>query len=173
MNHKTGVMPHTVRGFTLIELMVVIAIIGIMALMAVPSYQGRIIRTQVSEGIALADFAKRAVADYYSKTHAMPADNTAAGLPPPNRMVGNYVVSMTVHGGAIDIVYGQQANRNLLNKVVTLRPAVVEDYPQVPIAWVCGGAAAPHPMKAIGDNATNVPNPFLPFDCHNADTAAK
>jgi type IV pilus assembly protein PilA len=173
MNNSTWAMPQTARGFTLIELMIVIAIIGIMATMAVPSFQDRIIRTQVSEGIALADFAKRAVADYYSKTNTLPADNAAAGLPPANRIVGNYVVSVTVREGALDIAYGQQANRNLLNKVLTLRPAVVEGYPQVPIAWVCGSAAVPTSMKAMGDNATNLPNPFLPLDCRNLGGAPK
>lgn len=155
------------QGFTLIELMIVIAIIGILATMAVPSFQDRIIRTQVSEGLALAEFAKQAVANHYSKTHRMPQDNAAAGLPPANRIVGNYVVSLTVQSGAIHIAYGQQSNRNLLNKIVTLRPAVVEGYPQVPIAWVCGTATVPQQMKVVGENASNLPQHFLPLDCRS------
>jgi type IV pilus assembly protein PilA len=97
----------------------------------------------------------------------MPQDNQSAGLPPANRIVGNYVVSVTVRNGAIHIAYGQQSNRNLLNKIITLRPAVVEGYPQVPIAWVCGTATVPDQMKAMGGNSTDLPNHFLPMDCRS------
>jgi type IV pilus assembly protein PilA len=154
-------------GFTLIELMIVIAIIGIMATMAVPSYQDRVIRAQVSEGLALADFAKHAVVAYYSKTRGMPRDNVAAGLPPADRIVGNYVAEMSVRGGAINIVFGNQSNRNLSGKTLTLRPATVQEYPQVPISWICGMADVPKKMKANGDNVTKIPSSYLPLDCRS------
>ncbi|WP_457335143.1 pilin [Rhizobacter sp. P5_C2] len=153
------------RGFTLIELMIVIAIIGIMATMAVPSLQDRVIRAQVAEGLALADFAKQSVQGYYAKTHRLPASNEAAGLPPAERIVGNHVASLSVVDGAITITFGNQSNRNLSGRKLTLRPAVVADYPQVPIAWVCGTAEVPDKMKAGGRNATDLPGPHLPLDC--------
>jgi type IV pilus assembly protein PilA len=156
------------RGFTLIELMIVIAIIGIMASMAVPSYQDRVIRAQVTEGLVLADFAKQAVAAHYARTHSLPADNQAAGLPPADRIVGNHVSALAVRGGALHISFGNQANRNLAGKTLTVRPATVEGYPQVPIAWVCGTAAVPGKMKASGDSATDLPAPHLPFDCRSS-----
>lgn len=164
---------HQSLGFTLIELMVVVAIMGVLATLAVPSFQDRVIRTQVGEGIGLVEFAKQAVASYYTKTHRMPTDNAAAGLPPAQNIVGNYVSSVAVRNGAIHITYAQQSNRNLLNKVVTLRPAVVEGYPQVPIAWVCGTSTVPEKMKAMGENRTNLPNHFLPLDCRSLGGTAK
>jgi type IV pilus assembly protein PilA len=155
------------RGFTLIELMVVIAIIGIMATMAMPSYQDRVIRAQVSEGLALADFAKQAVAAHHTKTKRLPASNEAAGLPPANRIVGNYVSSVAVADGVVTITFGNQSNRNLVGKKLSLRPATVADYPQVPIAWVCGTAGVPEKMAVSGHNATDLPGPHLPLDCRS------
>lgn len=155
-------------GFTLIELMVVIAIIGIMATMAMPSYQDRIIRTQVTEGQNLAEFARQAVGTHYARTKSLPANNAAAGLPPADQIMGNYVTQLMLEQGALHIRYGNLANRNLAGKTLTLRPAVVEGYPQVPIAWICGQAAAPEKMKVHGSNATDLPGHFLPIECRGA-----
>jgi type IV pilus assembly protein PilA len=69
----------------------VIAILGIGAGLALPSYQDRDIRAQVAEGLALADMAKQAIAAEQARSGKLPADNAAAGLPPADRIVGNYV----------------------------------------------------------------------------------
>ena len=155
----------TQRGFTLIEVMVVAAIVSILALIAVPSFQSRIIRTQVAEGLVLADLARQGVASYYAKTGKLPPDNLAAGLPPADRIVGKYVSEVAVRNGAIHIRFGNQANGNLSRKLVTLRPAVVPDYPQVPITWVCSAAPAPEKMKTMGEDATDLAIQYLPLDC--------
>lgn len=152
-------------GFTLIELMIVIAIIGIMATYALPSFQDRVIRAQVSEGLGLGDFARQSVQAYYSRNRRMPRDNAAAGLPPADRIIGNYVAGVAVNDGAIVIRFGNRSNRNIVGKKLSLRPAVVEGYPSVPLSWVCGAAAAPDEMRLLGRNETDLPATLLPIDC--------
>ncbi len=153
------------RGFTLIELMIVVAIIGILATMAVPSFQDRVIRTEVSEGIELAGFVKEAVARYYAKSGQLPADNSTADLPPHDRIVGNFVTDVAVQGGTITITFGNMTNKFLTGKKLSLRPAIVKGYQQVPIAWVCGLAGVPEKMTASGSNHTNLVPAYLPLDC--------
>jgi type IV pilus assembly protein PilA len=153
------------RGFTLIELMIVIAILGIAAGLAMPSYQDRVIRAQVAEGLALATMAQQAVAAQYARNGTLPRDNAAAALPPADRIVGNYVEAVAVEAGAVQVRFGQLSNRNLAGKTLTLRPAVVPGYPQVPIAWVCGLASVPPKMRAEGSSRTDLPAPHLPVDC--------
>ncbi len=161
------------RAFTLIELMIVIAIMSILATMAVPSFQDRVIRTQVGEGLNLAEFAQQAVAAYYARNHRMPSDNASVGLPPADRIVGNYVTALEVKGGALVITFGNNANRNLVGHRLALRPASVDGYPQVPLAWVCAGASVPAKMIAYGSDATDLPAPFLPLDCRAGGVAPK
>ena len=95
----------------------------------------------------------------------MPADNAEAGLPPPNRIVGNLVGSVRIEGGAIQVTFGNRASAGLQGKVLTLSPTVVEDAPIVPIAWVCGNAPAPQGMTLHGPNRTDVPRALLPLNC--------
>jgi type IV pilus assembly protein PilA len=152
-------------GFTLIELIVVMAIIAILLLMAVPMYGDRAIREQVVEAMRLADIAKKPVAAAWAATKALPDDNAAAGLPAPDKVVSNYVKSVTVESGAIHVVFGNQANGGLRGMTLSLRPAVVEDAPVVPVSWVCGFAATPDKMTVIGANKTDVPKNWLPFNC--------
>ena len=158
-------LKRTSAGFTLIELMIVIAIIGILATMAMPTFQDRVIRAQVAEALNLADFAKQGIAAFYAKARRMPRDNAEAGLPPGDKIMGNYVTDVSVKDGAIVVTMGNRSNAHIEGKKLALRPAVVEGHPAVPIAWVCGNAPAPGKMKVLGTNETTLPGPHLPIDC--------
>ena len=156
-----------VFGFTLIELMIVVAIVSILSTLALPSYQDRVIKAQVGEGLALAEVAKHAVADYYAKYGKLPKDNASAGLPPSEKIIGNFVSAIAIEGGAINITLGNRANKHAAGKVLTLRPAIVADAKIVPIAWVCGFATVPNGMVVVGKNTTSLPEYHLPLDCLN------
>ncbi len=157
---------HT-RGFTLLEMVVVIGIVAILALMAIPTYQDKFIRDQIAEALPLADIAKPPVALSWAVLQTFPADNAAAGLPVAEKIVNNTIRSVAVQGGAIDITFGNKANKVILGKILTLRPAVVEDAPIVPVTWVCGYATAPEKMTVKGENKTNIPPGYLPIRCRS------
>ena len=152
-------------GFTLIEIVVVLAIIGILAVIAVPSIQARLVREQIVEGAKLADVAKPAIAAAWAASAAMPSDNEEAGLPAADKIVGNYVSAVTVQDGAIHVTFGNSANGAIRGRVLTLRPAVVPDTPMVPVAWVCAGARVPDKMVLRGDDRTDVQDVYLPLNC--------
>lgn len=89
------------KGFTLIELMIVVAIIGILAAVALPAYQDYTARSQMSEALSLAGGARTAVTEYYTSNGDFPTDNAEAGLASATQITGNYVESVTVDGGLI------------------------------------------------------------------------
>jgi type IV pilus assembly protein PilA len=165
MRRNPGLMREPAHGFTLLELAVVMGVIAILTLMALPSYLDRIVRKQIEAAMPLADVAKRPVAAAWALTQTLPADNTEAGLPSADRIVGNYVSAVQVVAGAVHMTFGNSAHGALKGKVLTLRPAIVEDAPVVPPAWVCGNAAVPAKMTAKGENRTTVPNLYLPLEC--------
>ena len=149
----------------MLEMMAVVAVIAILATLAIPSYLDRIVRDQIKAALPLADIAKQPVAASWARDGAFPADNAAAGLPPADRIVGNYVSAVAVEDGAIHMTFGNRANRTLAGKILSLRPAVVDDAPIVPVAWVCGDAEAPNKMTVGGRNLTDIPASLLPVDC--------
>lgn len=152
-------------GFTLLEMMIVICLIAILLLMAVPGTQDSTIRKQINDALPLADIARKPIDDNWAATQTLLTDNAAAGLPIPEKVVNNYIKSVTVENGAIHIVFGYRANSAIKDKTLSLRPAIVEDATIVPIAWVCGNANAPDPMTIKGANKTDIPQRYLPFAC--------
>ena len=111
------------QGFTLIELMIVVAIIGILAAIAIPAYQDYTIRAQVSEGINLASGAKAAIAEYFMDTGVFPSSNADAGLETSANILGNYVTRVQVSaGGRVTVTYGDQANNAILADTLLLTP---------------------------------------------------
>ena len=152
-------------GFTLIEMLVVLSIIAILALMLLPSTIDAQIRGQVAEALPLAEVAQKPVAAAWTLLKILPADNAAAGLPPADKIVGNLVSGVAVEDGAIHMTFGNRANSRIRGKILTLRPAVVEDAPVVPVAWICGYAPVPAKMTVKGVNRTNIPVGHLPTRC--------
>nr|WP_315482720.1 pilin [uncultured Undibacterium sp.] len=158
-----------ILGFSLLEAMVAVAIIAILAAMALPSYLFKIIREQIETSIPLIDIAKTPIAIAWKTEQIFPADNNAAGLPPPEKIVSNYVSSVTVENGAIHMKFGNRANKSLENKILTFRPAVVDDAPVVPITWVCANAGAPDKMTVKGTDRTTIDPQNLPLICRSRD----
>lgn len=149
------------KGFTLIELMIVVAIIGILAAIALPAYQDYTKRSHVSEGLNLAGAAKMGVSEYYADKGSMPASNTDVGLAEPSSITGNAVTSVevgkagaTAKPGAITITYNNKVEEN---KVLVIEPAAGE---AGSITWKCGAAG------------TTVTQKYLPATCRgNSDGA--
>jgi type IV pilus assembly protein PilA len=156
--------PHA--GMTLIEVAVILAIVGILALLAIPGLGERIARDQVVAALPLAEIAKPPIAAAWLATQTLPVDNAAAGLPPATKIISNYVSSVVVENGAIHITFAStNVNGAIAGKVLTLRPAVVADAPIVPITWVCGNGTWPAAMTIKGENRTNIGASFLPVNC--------
>lgn len=124
------------KGFTLIELMITVAIVGILAAVALPAYQDYTIRAQVTEGISLASGAKAAVSEYHSNKGAFPADNAEAGLT-AGGAVGKFVTGVVVDKGVITAKFGGQANANLSGETIVLTPS---ETAAGNLQWSCGGS---------------------------------
>lgn len=155
------------KGFTLIELMIVVAIIGILAAIAIPAYQDYTIRAQVSEGMNLAAAAKAAVAETYLNRGTAPADRGEAGMEDTagdgSETEGKYVESVNVEDGEIVITYGNDAHDNIDGLVLYLTPYLSADES---VVWVCGEATPPG-LSPMGGTAagTDVPAQYLPSAC--------
>lgn len=147
------------------EMMVVVAIIAILAMIAIPSSMGRIIKEQVVAAMPLADVAKEPIAALWKVAKTLPADNKEAGLPEAEKIVSNFISAVEVQNGVINMTFGNKAHPQIKGKILSFRPAVIEESQIVPVTWVCGNAKAPDKMKLIGENKTNVADDYLPHLC--------
>jgi len=153
------------RGFTLIELMIVVAIIGILASIAIPSYQDYTVRAQVVEAFSLASELKGSIQEFRKDRGRMPRNNREAGLPEPDKLIGNYVKQIEVADGALHIRMGNHANKLIDGKIITLQPLVVTGSPASPMSWRCGLRSIPNGMEGVGDNRTDIERKLLPTTC--------
>ena len=163
-------MPKMNKGFTLIELMIVIAIIGILASLAISAYQTYTVRAQVAEGLNMAAGAKVPIADAYTNDGVAPVDNAAAGMTALSTDIfGSYVSAVAISNGRVDITFGGPlAHADIIGQTISLTPYETAGNT---IVWRCGAAPAPAGGALLngGDahQGPTVATRYLPTTCRN------
>ena len=145
---------NTEQGFTLIELMIVVAIIGILASLAVSAYQTYTVRAQVAEAINMAANAKVPVVDAYNNSGIPPAGRVEAGMTATATDTrGNYVSQVNVVNGRVDVTMGANVHADVFGDVISFTPYI---FPGGGIVWRCGAAAAPgNGAVLLGNSSAN------------------
>ncbi|HEZ3190466.1 TPA: pilin [Neisseria meningitidis] len=162
------------KGFTLIELMIVIAIVGILAAVALPAYQDYTARAQVSEAILLAEGQKSAVTEYYLNHGEWPSDNSAAGVASSSTIKGKYVKEVTVAKGVITAtMLSSGVNKEIQGKKLSLWAKRQAGS----VKWFCGqpvtraaNNTADDAVKA--DTNGKIDTKHLPSTCRDASSAS-
>ena len=173
-------MPSSPRGFSLVELMIVVAIIGILAAIAIPAYQDYTIRAQVTEGLNLAGAVKASVAEFYAQNGTWPPSLTELGMDVNNPPSGKYVSNVLVANGTINIQYSSQppfqANANIDQDFLSIRPTISGTNAAASngdVVWTCGTHAIvgtdPTSGPADADTSTltaaNNKAKYVPANC--------
>ncbi|EMU1513388.1 pilin [Neisseria gonorrhoeae] len=164
------------KGFTLIELMIVIAIVGILAAVALPAYQDYTARAQVSEAILLAEGQKSAVTEYYLNHGKWPENNDSAGVASASKIIGKYVQSVTVTNG---VVTAQMKPSGVNNEIKDKKLSLWAKRQDGSVKWFCGqpvkrdaGAkTGADDVKADGKDTDKINTKHLPSTCRDEPTA--
>ncbi|ENV5624408.1 pilin, partial [Neisseria gonorrhoeae] len=158
------------KGFTLIELMIVIAIVGILAAVALPAYQDYTARAQVSEAILLAEGQKSAVTEYYLNNGKWPADNGAAGVASSSSIKGKYVQKVEVKNGVVTATMKSDGvNKEIKDKKLSLWAKRQDGS----VKWFCGQPVKRESNNADADdvtddtNGTKIDTKHLPSTCRD------
>jgi len=154
-------------GFTLIELMVIVAIVGILALLAVAAYQTHTVRAQITAGIEFAAGAKVPIVNAYTNGGIAPANRAASGMTPlATDSRGSYISTVEINDGRIDITFGGAlAHQDIIGKSVSLTPYETTDNT---VVWRCGNAPPPAGKLLLGGAAHLPPTldaRYLPVAC--------
>lgn len=163
--HKTLTQPGNRSGFTLLELMIVIAIIAILAAVSAPSFLFKRHQTEVTNAYRVAVTIRDDITEYYLSTRQFPEDNEQAGQPKPDKLVGNKITRIEIEDGVIHITLGNKVADALQGKIISMRPAVVKDSPASPISWLCGHEQAVEGMQAVGEDRTDISPNLMPASC--------
>ncbi|ENS5802575.1 pilin [Neisseria gonorrhoeae] len=161
------------KGFTLIELMIVIAIVGILAAVALPAYQDYTARAQVSEAILLAEGQKSAVTEYYLNNGKWPADNGAAGVASASKIIGKYVKEVKVENG---VVTAQMASSNVNKEIQGKKLSLWARRQDGSVKWFCGQPVQRNDADdandtVAADTAGKIETKHLPSTCRDEPTA--
>ncbi|HEZ3502855.1 TPA: pilin [Neisseria meningitidis] len=163
------------KGFTLIELMIVIAIVGILAAVALPAYQDYTARAQVSEAILLAEGQKSAVTEYYLNHGEWPGDNSSAGVATSSEIKGKYVKSVEVKNG---VVTAQMASSNVNNEIKGKKLSLWAKRQNGSVKWFCGQPvtradnAKDDAVTAAATGTDKINTKHLPSTCRDASDAS-
>ncbi|HEZ2855921.1 TPA: pilin [Neisseria meningitidis] len=162
------------KGFTLIELMIVIAIVGILAAVALPAYQDYTARAQVSEAILLAEGQKSAVTEYYLNHGEWPGNNTSAGVASSSTIKGKYVEKVEVKNGVVTAtMLSSGVNKEIKGKKLSLWAKRQNGS----VKWFCGQPVTRNAAKAANDDVTaagtdKIDTKHLPSTCRDASDAS-
>jgi len=151
------------KGFTLIELMIVVAIIGILAAIAIPAYQDYTVRSQVTEGMNLASAVETGAAEYFANVGSFPTSLSLAGISATPS--GKYVGSIAIVSGGIQVNYGNQVNAVVTGQSLYITPYLSANND---IVWVCGNHTVPSGASiptGVTNTLTTIADKYLPQTC--------